>query len=105
MITDFDEIIDETKPLTLFDPTFTWKKKVVKNFYTVKLHKKIFDKGKCIYKSPNVMEIQSIKNRELSKLWPEIIRLENPQTYFVDLSEKLWKSNQELLNKHSNDYI
>ena len=105
LITDFDEIIDETKPLTLFDPTFTWKKKVVKNFYTIKLHKKIFDKGKCIYKSPNVMEIQSIKNRELSKLWPEIIRLENPQTYFVDLSEKLWKSNQELLNKHSNDYI
>lgn len=105
LITNFDEIIDETKPLTLFDPTFTWKKKVIKNFYTVKLHKKIFDKGKCIYESPSVMEIQSIKQRELSKFWSEITRLENPQTYFVDLSQNLWESNQNLLNKHSNDFI
>lgn len=105
LITNFDETIDETKPLTLFDPTFTWKKKVIKNFYTVKLHKKIFDKGKCVYKSPSVMEIQNIKNREILKFWSEITRLENPQTYFVDLSEDLWKNNQDLLNKHSNNYI
>lgn len=105
LITNFDEEIDESKPLTLFDPTYTWKKKVVKNFYAVKLHKKIFEKGKCVYTSPDVLSIQKIKNREISKLWPEITRLENPQKYFVDLSEKLWKSNQDLLNKHSNDYI
>ncbi len=105
LITNFDETIDETKPLTLFDPTFTWKKKVVKDFYAIKLHKKIFDKGICVYNSPNVMEIQSIKNRELSRFWPEIIRLENPQTYFVDLSEDLWKNNQSLLNNHSESYI
>lgn len=105
LITNFDEKIDETKPLTLFDPNFTWKRKIVKNFYAVKLHKKIFDKGVCVYSSPNVMEIQAIKKRELSKFWPEIIRLENPQTYFVDLSENLWESNQTLLTKHSNDYI
>lgn len=105
LITNFHEEIDESKPLTLFDPTYTWKKKVVKNFYAVKLHKKIFEKGKCVYTSPDVMTIQGIKNREISKLWPEITRLENPQKYFVDLSEELWKSNQELLNKHSNDYI
>ncbi len=105
LITNFHEEIDESKPLTLFDPTYTWKKKVVKNFYAVKLHKKIFEKGKCVYTSPDVITIQEIKNREISKLWPEITRLENPQKYFVDLSEELWKSNQELLNKHSNDYI
>lgn len=105
LITNFDEIIDETKPLTLFDPTFTWKKKIVTNFYAVKLHKKIFEKGKCVYNSPSVMEIQGIKNSEFSKLWPEITRIENPHIYYVDLSENLWKNNQELLNKHSNNYI
>lgn len=105
LITDFDETIDQTKPLTLFDPTFTWKKKIVKNFYAKKLHKQIFNKGKCVYKSPSVMEIQEIKKRELSKFWSEITRLENPQTYFVDLSQSLWESNQKMLNKHSNDYI
>ena len=51
------------------------------------------------------MEIKEIKKRELSKFWPEITRLENPQTYFVDLSETLWNENQNLLNKYSNDYI
>ena len=105
LITNFNEEIDETKPITLFDPTFTWKKKIVKNYYAVKLHKKIFENGKCIYNSPSVMEIQSIKNKELSKFWPEITRIENPQIYYVDLSEELWKDNQDLLNKHSNNYI
>ena len=105
LITNFDEVIDESKPLTLFDPTFTWKKKIVTNFYAVKLHKKIFENGKCIYNSPSVLEIQSIKNKELAKLWPEITRIENPQIYYVDLSEKLWKNNQDLLNKHSSNYM
>ncbi len=105
LITNFDETIDNTKPLTLFDPTFTWKKKVIKDFYTVKLHKQIFDKGKCIYKSPSVMEIHNVKKRELSKFWPEITRLENPEKYFVDLSKDLWENRQNLLDKFSNQYI
>ena len=51
------------------------------------------------------MEIHKIKNKEFSKLWPEITRLENPQNYFVDLSKNLWNSHQDLLNKYSNKYI
>lgn len=105
LITNFYDTIDETKPLTIFDPNFTWKKKVITGFYTIKLHKKIFDKGVCVYKSPSVMEIHKIKNKEFSKLWPEITRLENPQNYFVDLSKNLWNSHQDLLNKYSNKYI
>lgn len=105
LITDFNETIDDSKPLTIFDPTFTWKKKKITNFYAIKLHKQIFDKGRCIYTSPNVMEIQNIKNRELSKFWPDITRLENPTNYFVDLSENLWKNRQSLLDKFSNQYI
>ncbi|EIA26929.1 Nicotinate phosphoribosyltransferase, partial [Candidatus Arthromitus sp. SFB-4] len=105
LITNFYDTIDETKPLTIFDPNFTWKKKVITDFYTIKLHKKIFDKGVCVYKSPSVMEIHKIKNKEFSKLWPEITRLENPQNYFVDLSKNLWNSHQDLLNKYSNKYI
>lgn len=105
LITDFDETIDESKPLTIFDPTFTWKKKKITNFYAVKLHKQIFDKGKCVYTSPDVMEIQKIKKRELSKFWPDITRLKNPSNYFVDLSENIWSNRQNLLNKFSNQYI
>lgn len=105
LITNFDEIIDESKSLTLFDPTFTWKKKNIKNFYAIKLHKQIFHNGNCIYKSPTVNEIQNIKNRELKKIWPETIRIENPQPYFVDLSKDLWELRQNLLNKHSNEYM
>ena len=34
---------------------------------------------------------------ETEKLWPEVLRFENPHTYYVDLSPKLWKLKQELL--------
>ena len=34
---------------------------------------------------------------ELDTLWDQIKRFENPQTYYVDLSLKLWNCKNELL--------
>ena len=34
---------------------------------------------------------------EVDTLWDQIKRFENPQTYFVDLSKKLWNCKNELL--------
>ena len=97
-----DESIDENSELEIFDPVHTWKRKKVTNFYAKDLLVKIFDKGNQVYSSPSVLEIKDFSKQEVSKLWPEILRFENPHTYYVDLSSKLWNLKQELLLEKSN---
>lgn len=104
LITLNDEIIDETKTLEIFDPIYNWKKKKLKNYYIKDLHVQIFKNGKPIYESPAVSEIKSFAEEETNKLWPEVLRLENPHNYYVDLSSKLWNLKQNLLHSYSEIY-
>lgn len=67
------------------------------------LRVKIFDKGKCVYKSPSLQEIKQYCKDQVDTLWEETLRFENPQTYYVDLSKKLWDIKHELINKYSDD--
>lgn len=97
LITLADETIDNSKPLVIFDPVYTWKRKKLKNFYVKELQVKIFDKGQPVYNGPDVMTIRDIAKKETERLWPEVLRFENPHTYYVDLSKKLWDLKQELL--------
>lgn len=104
LITLQDEKIDEEKPLFIFNPVFTWKKKKLTNFYVKNLMVKIFDKGELIYENPEVSEIRETAKSESDKLWHEVLRFENPHKYYVDLSSELWKLKQNLINEHSNYY-
>jgi len=104
LITLNDEIIDVTKPIEIFDPVYTWKKKKIKDYYIKELMVRIFDKGTCVYESPDVMEIRKFAQNETEKLWPEVLRFENPHNYYVDLSLNLWNLKQELIHKYSVDY-
>ena len=90
LITLHNEVIDESKPLEIFHPIDTWKRKKITNFYAKELMVKIFDKGNLVYKSPSVLEIKEFSKNENKKMWPETLRFENPHTYYVDLSQKLW---------------
>ncbi|MCX7885145.1 MAG: nicotinate phosphoribosyltransferase [Caloramator sp.] len=99
LITFADEVIDESKPLKIFDPIYTWKKKTITNFYAKKLLIKIFDKGRCIYESPSVKEIRDFSISQMDTLWDEVLRFENPHNFYVDLSLKLWTVKQKLLKK------
>ena len=96
-----NEEIDESKPLEIFNPVYTWKKKKLKNYYAKELMVKIMENGQPIYESPSVMEIRTFSQQEVAKLWPEVLRLENPHAYYVDLSSKLWNLKQGLLNHYS----
>ncbi len=98
VITTHDEVIDETKPYLLFDPIHIWKKKLVENFTAVPLCQKIFEKGKLVYKVPSIDESRAYCGEQVEKLWDEVKRFENPHTYYVDLSQKLWDIKQNLLN-------
>ncbi len=66
--------------------------------YTVRpLRVQLFQAGKCVYQNPAISDIRSYCLAELDTLWEEIKRFENPQTYFVDLSRRLWDCKHELL--------
>ncbi|NLC73276.1 MAG: nicotinate phosphoribosyltransferase [Ruminococcaceae bacterium] len=97
-ITVFDEFVDDTKPLMLIDPDATWKQKELTDFFAVELQVPIFKNGELVYKCPTLPEIQKYCKDQLAKLWPEVLRFDNPHNYYVDLSEKLLAIKQELLN-------
>lgn len=104
LITLHDEEIDFTEPIEIFDPIHTWKRKRICDYYVKDLMVKIYDKGKLIYKSPTVAEITAFSKEELNKLWPEVLRFENPHIYHVDLSEKLWNLKNDMLMSYSSQF-
>ena len=98
----WDEEIDSTKPLEIFDPIQTWKKKEFTNYTLRELLVPIFKDGECVYTSPSIADIRTYCLREVETLWEEVKRFENPHTYYVDLSEKLWNIKRELLMNKGN---
>ena len=92
-----DEVIEDTKPYTIFDPEFTWKHKTLTNFTARNLMVRVFDKGRLVYKLPSIEEIRSYCKEQINTLWDEVLRFENPHRYYVDLSLPLWKVKQSLL--------
>lgn len=92
LITMYDEVIDGNSDYVLFDPIHPYLKKKITNFRVEELRRKIFDKGKCVYKSPSVSEIRSKCLANIDSLWDELKRFENPHKYFVDLSQKLYQT-------------
>ena len=101
-MTVHDEVVDENEPLMLFDPYATWKTKNVCNFEARELLVPVFLNGKKVYQSPALKDIQAYCKQQVDTLWDEIKRFDNPQTYYVDLSQKLWDIQQELLRKNRN---
>lgn len=100
IITINGEMIDDSKPYEIFDPEYTWKRKVIENFKAVRLRKKIFDNGKKCYDTPALIDIKRYCSLQVDTLWDEIKRFENPHKYYVDLSYKLWKVKQDMLSKN-----
>ncbi len=101
-MTVHDEVVDENEPLMLFDPYATWKTKNVCNFQARELLVPVFLNGKRVYESPALKDMQTYCKQQVDTLWDEIKRFDNPQTYYVDLSQKLWDIQQELLRKNRN---
>jgi nicotinate phosphoribosyltransferase len=97
-ITLFDETVDDSHDLVIFDPNATWKKKTVYDFNAKELLVPVFLNGKRVYECPSLPEIQAYCREQVDTFWDEIKRFDNPQTYYVDLSDKLWQIQQDLLH-------
>ncbi|MFC0190528.1 nicotinate phosphoribosyltransferase [Fictibacillus aquaticus] len=101
---DYIAMVDEKVPtdeLKLFDPVHTYKNKVVKDIEAVELQQPIFVDGKRVYELPSLEEIKSYHQEQLSLFWPEHLRRLNPQEYYIDLSERVWQTKMDLLEKHT----
>lgn len=97
VITIADEVIDSSQPYELFDPEYTWKRKVVTDYTVKPLLVQIFEKGKQVYESPSIQDIQKYCKEQIGNLWDEVLRFENPHNYYVDLSQALWDQKQKLI--------
>lgn len=96
-----EQITNDLENYEIFDQVHTWKRKTLTNFYVKELLQPIFVKGECVYKERNINEIRDYCKEQLETLWDEIKRLEMPQTYYVDLSQKLYDLKIQLLNEHT----
>jgi nicotinate phosphoribosyltransferase len=99
VVTLFDETIDDTRPYTIFDKEYTWKKKVVENFRAVPLREQIFDKGVNVSKKRTLKEIQTYCAQQVNTLWDEVQRFEYPHQYYVDLSQAVWDMKFRMLSE------
>lgn len=100
VITLEDETIDDSQDYEIFDPDYTWKRKNVYNFSARQLLQPLFINGKRVYEYQDIDDIKSYCLAQVDTLWDEVKRFENPHTYYVDLSQRLWDTKQELINKY-----
>lgn len=93
------EEFDFSKPIELFHPDFPWKRKVFEDYTAKKLLVPIFEKGNLVYEEPSAKQIKEYCREQTSHLWEEVVRFENPEHYYVDLSQNLWETKRTLLMK------
>lgn len=101
VMTLHNEEIDEKEPYEIFDPVHTWKRKKVTNFTARKLLKQVFKNGEQVAELPKLSEIRKYCAQQVETIWDEVKRFENPHSYYVDLSPKLWQVKNELLERFS----
>ena len=99
-LTVHDEVVDDSKPLVIFDPDATWKKKEVYDFTARELQIPVFRGGELVYSLPALPEIRRYCLEQVETLWDEVKRFDNPHRYYVDLSQKLWNVKHGLLEKN-----
>ena len=99
-LTVHDETVDDSRPLTIFDPDATWKRKEVYDFTAKELQVPIFQGGRLVYDLPSLEEIRRYCAAQVETLWEEVKRFDNPHKYYVDLSQKLWDVKHGLLERN-----
>ncbi len=100
VITLADESIPAGEDYPIVDPHSTKVYKKLGNFEARELLVPIFEKGVLVYQSPPAKEIRAYCLRNVSQVWEEILRFENPHRYYVDLSISLWELKSKMLQEH-----
>lgn len=100
LICVYDEVIDDSQPIELFDPEHTWKRKILENYTATELQVPIFKNGEQVYELPALAEIRRHCSEEIEGMWDEVRRFNNPHNYYVDLSQKLWDIKHNMISEY-----
>ncbi len=94
------ESVDQDKPLEIFDPDYTWKRRTLTDYTAREMLVPVFEGGKLVYNLPPLCEIRDHCAREIATMWGEVLRFENPHTFNVDLSQDLWDLKYSMISKY-----
>lgn len=89
----------------LIDPYNEENTKVINNYIVRELQETIYKDGVLVYKEPNIYEKKEYCNKEISTMYPEVLREENPHLYYVDLSKDLLKLKKEMVRNAKNQKV
>ncbi|WP_273751839.1 nicotinate phosphoribosyltransferase [Leuconostoc mesenteroides] len=98
-----DENPSQLETLHMFDPNHPVISKNIKNFDAQPMLHDIFVEGDLIYDLPDITTIKSYAKHSLNDLWDEYKRILNPETYPVDLSQKLYGAKMNLIHDIRNN--
>ncbi|MCH4167523.1 MAG: nicotinate phosphoribosyltransferase [Megasphaera sp.] len=97
------ETIDPAQDLHLSSDKAPWRSRVIKGgTYTVRtMLVPIFHRGELVYQMPSLQDIMAYANTEIQSLWPEYLRLVNPEEMWVQRSSKLSALREQILKAES----
>ena len=95
------DVVIPADEIEIFNQNATWRRKTLTNYTVRELQVSIFADGECVYELPSLEDVRQYSKTELESIWDEVKRLHYPQTYYVDLSQKLYDLKLELI--HSNE--
>ncbi|MFA0815971.1 MAG: nicotinate phosphoribosyltransferase [Anaerofustis sp.] len=101
LITLEDETIDISKPLRIYHPFFTFKQRVITNFFFEEVLQCIFKNGKLIYQQPTLQESSEYHKHAKQRFWEENLRFVNPNEYHVDISDRLYDIKKDFIEQHN----
>ena len=97
------ESIDESKDLLLKSDKAPWRFRTIPagTYRVQEMLIPIFKKGELVYKKPNLKDIMTYADEQIQTLWPEYLRLVNPEEMWVQRSSKLSALRDAVLKEES----
>lgn len=97
------ESIDESKDLLLKSDKAPWRFRTIPagTYRVQQMLIPIFKQGKLVYKKPNLKDIMTYADEQIRTLWPEYLRLVNPEEMWVQRSSKLSALRDAVLKEES----
>ena len=97
------ESIDDSKDLLLKSDKAPWRFRTIPagTYRVQQMLIPIFKQGKLVYKKPNLKDIMTYADEQIQTLWPEYLRLVNPEEMWVQRSSKLSALRDAVLKEES----
>lgn len=97
LITQGDEEIDFSAPLTIFDPLEPWKRMTLDDYSARPMLTPLFVEGEALPVEEDLAALSAYRASQEETIWEEHLRPVNPHPFKVDLSDGLWNLRHSLM--------